>query len=186
MAAFDPGADLSGDRAFRLLTNTSVTLFWRPQILDETIAWLSDHGYQIIRVDAAHWSTEADLHRDIAAAFSFPDYYGHNLDALNDCMRDVVSQDYGWTPHTTGLVLVFADYDAFATRCPSPAQAVLDIMAEHSRSASLFGHRLMCLVHSNDPRIHFAPVGATPVMWNDAEWLDSKRRPDGSATSEHL
>lgn len=178
MAAFDPEADLGQDRAFRLLVNTSVTLFWRQQILDETVAWLSDHGYQIVRFNAAHWSTEADLHRDIAAALGFPGYYGRNLDALNDCMRDVVTQDYGWAPQTTGLVLVFSGYDAFTAHCPRPAHAVLDIMAEHSRSAALLGRRLMSLVHSNDPDIEFEPVGATPVMWNDAEWLDSKRRPD--------
>lgn len=34
----------------------------------------------------------------------------------------------------------------------------------------------MCLVHTNNPHIRFEPVGATPVMWNDAEWLASKRR----------
>jgi hypothetical protein len=53
---------------------------------------------------------------------------------------------------------------------------VLDIMAVHSRSAALFGRRLICLVQSNYPHIRFDPVGATAVSWNDAEWLDSKRR----------
>jgi Barstar (barnase inhibitor) len=176
MAAFDPETDLSEDRAFWLLINTSVTLFWRPQVLDETTTWLSVHGYQVTRIDASQWSTEQDLHRDIAAALAFPDYYGRNLDALNDCMRDVVNQDYGWAPGTAGLVLVFTGYDAFAARCPRPAQIVLDVMANHSRSAALFGRRLMCLVQSNDPHIRFEPVGATAVAWNDAEWLNSKRR----------
>jgi len=178
MEAFDPETDLGQDRAFRLLINTSVTLFWRRQILEETTAWLNAHGYQVTQIDAAHWSTEHDLHRDIAAALSFPDYYGHNLDALNDCMRDVVSQDYGWAPNTTGLALVFTGYDAFAAHCPRAAQVVLDITADHSRTAALFGHHLMCLVQSNDPDIRFEPVGATAVAWNDAEWLDSKRRPE--------
>ncbi|MEV8514484.1 barstar family protein [Dactylosporangium sp. NPDC051484] len=175
MAVFDPGADLSEDLAFRLLSSTSVTLFWRPQVLDETTAWLSAHGYQVTRLDAAPWATEADLHRDIAAALAFPDYYGRNLDALNDCMRDVVGQAYGWAPDATGLVLVFTGYDAFAVRRPRAAQVVLDIVAERSRGAALFGRRLMCLVQSNDPRIRFEPVGATPVAWNDAEGLDSAR-----------
>jgi Barstar (barnase inhibitor) len=178
MAAFDPETDHSQDRAFRLLINTPVTLFWRPQILDETTGWLTDHGYQVTQIQASHWSTEHDLHRDIAAVLSFPDYYGRNLNALNDCMRDVVSQDYGWTPNTAGLALVFTGYDSFAARCPRPAQIVLDIMADSSRSAALFGRRLMCLVQSNDPHIRFQPVGATAVAWNDAEWLDSKRRPE--------
>lgn len=158
--------------------NTSVTLFWRRQVLDETLAWLSAHGYQVSQLDALGWSDDAELHRDLAAALHFPDYYGHNLDALNDCMRDVVAQDYGWARDTTGLALVFTNYDAFASRSPRTAHQVLDIMADHSRMASLFGGRLMTLVHSNDPRIRFDPVGATPVMWNDSEWLDSQRKAD--------
>jgi hypothetical protein len=178
MAAFDPETELSHDLAFRLLINTSVTLFWRLSVLNETTSWLDCHGYQVIHLDASHWATDDDLHRAIAPALGFPDYYGHNLDALNDCMRDVVSQDYGWAPEATGLALVFTGYDGFADRCPRTAHIVLDIMANQSRSAALFGRRLMCLVQSNDPRIRFEPVGATPVMWNDAEWLDSKRRPD--------
>ncbi len=178
MAAFDSTAELSADRAFRLLINTSVTLFWRPQILDETTAWLTSHNYQVTRINAAHWTTEQDLHRDIAQALTFPDYYGGNLDALNDCMRDVVSQRFGWAPHTTGLAVVFTGYDAFAARCSRAAQVVLDIMADNSRSAALIGRRLMCLVQSNDPRIRFEPVGATPVAWNDAEWLNANRQPD--------
>ncbi|MEU7609840.1 barstar family protein [Micromonospora sp. NPDC049204] len=176
MVASDPADELGHDLDLRLLTNTSVTLFWRSAILDQTTAWLSAHGYQVTRIDAAHWATERDLHRDIAAALDFPHYYGHNLDALNDCMRDVVSQGYGWASNTTGLALVFRSYDSFAARCPRAAQSVLDIVADQSRSAALLGRRLMCLVQSNDPRIRFEPVGATPVMWNEAEWLDSRRR----------
>jgi hypothetical protein len=74
--------------------------------------------------------------------------------------------------------VVFTGYDAFAARCPRAAQIVLDIMADSSRSAALVGRRLMCLVQRNDPHVQFEPVGATPVAWNDAEWLDSRRQPD--------
>ena len=176
VAAFDPDADLSGDRALRLLANTSVTLFWRRQLLDDTTDWLTANGYQVTRLDASQWSTERDFHRDVAAALNFPGYYGRNLDAFNDCMRDVTSQEYGWVPDTAGLAVVFTGYDAFAAHCPRAAQIVLDILADHSRVAALFGRRLMCLVHSSDPRIRFEPVGATPVLWNDAEWLDANRR----------
>ncbi|HEV2778619.1 MAG TPA: barstar family protein [Actinophytocola sp.] len=178
MAASDPDAESSDDRALRLLINTPVTLFWRTAILEETTAWLSAHGYQVTRIDAAHWSTERDLHRDIAAALSFPDHYGRNLDALNDCLRDVAGQVYGWAPGTAGLAIVFTGYDAFARCCPHAALAVLDTMAGASRRAALFGRRLMCLVQSDDPDIRFDPVGATPVVWNDAERLEARRRPD--------
>ncbi|MGV9663746.1 hypothetical protein [Nocardia niigatensis] len=39
----------------------------------------------------------------------------------------------------------------------------------------LAGEQLIALVQSNDPRFALAPVGATPVIWNDAEWLNSHR-----------
>lgn len=111
----------------------------------------------------------------MAAALDFPDYYGRNFNALNDCLRDVVHQYYGWTPGTTGLALVLTGYDAFAGQCPDEAWTTLDLVAKCSRVASLLGRRLLCLVQSNDPNIQFEPVGAMTPHWNDAEWLHSAR-----------
>ncbi|MFG3441290.1 barstar family protein [Nonomuraea sp. NPDC047897] len=98
------------------------------------------------------------------------------MNALNDCLDDVASGDYGMSPEATGLVLVLIGYDSFAARCPEVAQRALDIIAWNARSAILVGHRMFCLVQSDDPRIVFQPVGATAVAWNDAEWLDADRR----------
>ena len=89
-------------------------------------------------------------------------------------MRDVASGDYGWHPDATGLVIVLRAFDAFAAVDRRIAQIMLDIFADQARSAILIGHRIICLVQSN-PRLTFEPVGAMPVMWNDAEWLNSKR-----------
>lgn len=176
MAAFDPDAEMTGDLAFLLLRDTAVTLFRRPEVLAETTAWQAARGYQLVTLDAAEWISEDDLHDSMAAALRFPDYYGRNLNALNDCLRDVVSQDYGWAPDATGLVVVLTHYDVFTERCRYPAQAVLDLFADHSRQAALIGRRLICLVHSDDPDISFEPVGATAVTWHSAEWLDAQRR----------
>jgi hypothetical protein len=176
VAAFDPDGELGEDLALRLMQNTFVTLYRRTALLDQATGWLEGHGYQVTRLDAAGWASEADLHRDVARALDFPDYYGRNLDALNDCLRDVVDGQYGWDARTAGLVVVFTGYDAFARCCPRAAYAVLDILAGRARSALLFGRRVLCLVQSGDPELRFDPVGAVPVLWNDAEWLDANRR----------
>ncbi|MFJ3395272.1 barstar family protein [Leifsonia aquatica] len=175
MSVFDPEEDLGQDLGFRLLRDTPVTLFYRRHVLEETLAWLAEHDYQVTVLDASSWSAEADLYRDVAQALSFPDCFGRSLDALNDCLRDVVDQDYGWNPQATGLVLVFIGYDIFAAACPRPAQIVLDLVAQHSHAAALFGRRMICVVQSNDPLISFDGVGADPVLWNDAERLNSSR-----------
>jgi Barstar (barnase inhibitor) len=176
MVAFDPSADLSGDPGFRFLHNSCVTLFWRKPLLDNAVTQLAAADYHLVPVNASPWTTPQDMHRDLAEALGFPPYYGRNLDALNDCMRDVVTHRYGWPEKATGLVLVFTGYDSFAKRHPVDAHAVLDIVAGQSRSALLFGKRLICLVQCDDPRAEFDPVGSTPVIWNDAEWLIANRR----------
>ncbi|WP_214327498.1 barstar family protein [Nonomuraea sediminis] len=178
MSAFDPDSDLSSDVAFRLVAASFVRLFWRHALLDQSIDWLLDHGYQVVRLDASAWTREEDLHTAIAQALEFPNYYGRNLDALNDCLSDVTSFEYGARRDATGLVIVFTGYDKFAAHCPRAAQITLTIIADQARSAALFGHRMCCLVQTDDPDTRFDPVGAMPVLWNDAEWLDSKRHPD--------
>jgi Barstar (barnase inhibitor) len=177
VAAFDPAAAARGDLDYRLLAGSPVTLFWRPSILADSEEWLIERGYHVQSLAASAWSTPLDFHRAIAAALDFPSYYGKNLDALNDCLGDVVDHAYGWPDAATGLVLVFQRYDRFAANWPDLAQAVLDIIARHSRRALLIGERLICLVQSDDPAIQFAPVGAAGVLWNGAEWLDSQRGP---------
>lgn len=173
MNAFNPAGDLGQDLGFGLLVNTAVSLFYRRQVLDETCARLAEQGYQVTALNASAWSEEADMHQAIAAAFEFPSYYGRNLNALNDCLRDVITHEYGWDASTTGLALVLVGYDAFASACPRQAQVLLNIVADRSRETSLYGGRMMCLVQSDNPRLQFDPVGATPVLWNNAEWLNS-------------
>jgi len=176
VSAFDPQSDLHHDLAYRLLANTFVTMFWRRALLEDTTAWLTAHDYQVVQLNASAWTTDEDLHRDIARALDFPAYYGQNPDALNDCLRDVVDYQYGARRDATGLFLVFTGYDTFAAHRPRSAQIVLDIIASQARNAALLGHRIGCLVQSDDPAIRFDAVGAAPVLWNDAEWLDASRR----------
>ena len=176
VATWDVDAETTHPVDFRLVHNTFVTMFWRSSLLDETLGWLRAHAYRVVEFDAGSWSSEADMYDDVALALNFPDYFGRNLDALNDCMRDVASGDYGWDAATdTGLVIVLRAFDAFAAAHPRTAQIMLDIFADQARFASLVGHRIICLVQTNDPQLAFEPVGAMPVMWNDAEWLNSKR-----------
>ena len=42
-----------------------------------------------LRLAAADFATREELHTYIAARLHFPDYYGANLDALNDCLGDI-------------------------------------------------------------------------------------------------
>lgn len=125
---------------------------------------------------ASAWQTPAAMHEDLARSLDFPGYYGHNLDALNDCLRDIAEDLRGWPASAAGFVLVFIGFDAFAAHHPVDAWHLLDIIAHQARAALLDGRYLFCLLQSDDPGLSVKPIGAMPVMWNEAEWLDANRR----------
>ena len=164
-----------------LLRGGAVHLYWQMSVLDEAVGWLRDHGYQIVELDAQGWMIEVDMNEDLADAFGFralyPNYRGRSLDALNDFLGDVAMYDYGARPDATGTVLVLLHFDAFAHRQQRAAWALLDIWANAARTGMLVGHRMLCLLQSDDPEIGFDPVGATPVMWRLTESPRARRTP---------
>lgn len=40
-------------------------------------------------IDCGSIGSREELHRTFAEALSFPDWYGHNLDALHDCLASL-------------------------------------------------------------------------------------------------
>lgn len=139
------------------------------------MSWLESKGYRLVQLDAAAWSTETEMHSAIAEALDFPAYYGANLAALDDCLRDVAIQSYGWSEADTGLVLLVEGFDQFARRDEYAAHKFLDIYARKAATGALFGNRLMCLVKTGNPHQDIPDVGARSVGWNDREFLHSSR-----------
>lgn len=175
MASWDPDAETSALVDFRLAVRSFVTMFWKMPVLDETLDWLRVHDYDVVEFDTATWASSVDMVDDMARRLSFPSHSGQNLDALNDCLRDVAAGHYGWRPDAAGLVIVLRAFDRFTAIERTTAQHVLDILANQAHSAILIGNRILCLVQSDDPALDFEPVGAMPVVWNDVEWLKSQR-----------
>ncbi len=152
-----------------LLQNGAITLYLRPQLLEEDVEWLREHLYRVDRFDCSGWFSESKMHEAFSSGLEFPEYYGRTLDALNDCISDIE------VPLEGGRVLVLSRYDYFAAKVPHVAWSVLDLMEINSRRLLLFGRRLIILVQSDDPGISFEPVGGRPVMWNIREWLNKSR-----------
>ena len=85
----------------QLLKNGVIHLYYRPATLSRDIDWLKSNQYRIEEFDCSKWSDEKVMHDELATRLEFPGYYGRNLDALNDCLRDLTFHE------TRGLVLVF-------------------------------------------------------------------------------
>jgi hypothetical protein len=121
---------------------------------------LAELGYAVHRLAGAGWRTRDDVYAALAAALSFPGYQGRNLDALDDCLRDVAEFEYGGDPAAAGTVLAIDDGDRLAAVGPGFAHALLDVFAGAAQYAALLGHPMLCVVATT---ADLAPVGARPV-----------------------
>lgn len=98
------------------------------------------------------------------------------MNALADCLHDVACGDYGWDASRTGLAVTVSSFGSFSRQHEALAHAMVEVLTAASREAMLFGHRLLWLLHVDDPDFRMEPVGAVAVPWNGREWLDSNRR----------
>jgi RNAse (barnase) inhibitor barstar len=177
MAVFSTNEVIGQRLDWTVLRDGGVSLYWRSEILADDLQWFGSNGYRIVSFETADWLTEEQMHDSLKADLSFPEYYGKNLNALDECMwDDLVVPDAG------GLVLVLNHYDQFAkadldagSSGKKTADVVLDIFAGAIRYHMLFGRRLIILLHSDDPWIRFDGLGGTSARWNRREWLNKNR-----------
>jgi RNAse (barnase) inhibitor barstar len=153
---------------WEILQKGWTSLYFREDFLYEDIQWLSDEKYNVIQFNCQIWLSDNEMHDDLKEKLEFPDYYGKNFNALNDCLHDLEISG-------TGLVVVFQHLDKIEM---DVAETLIDIFAINSRLHLLFGNRLFTLIQVNNPKTIFKPTGATPVNWNNREWLDSNRHPN--------
>ncbi|KRA37389.1 MULTISPECIES: barstar family protein [unclassified Nocardioides] len=81
-------------------------------------------GWTFGYVDGAGLETRAEVLRAIGEALLFPSHYGVNLDALNDCLRDL--------PGST--VLLWDAWSGFARNVPADFARVTRVLGERDRS----------------------------------------------------
>lgn len=83
-------------------------------------------GYPLLRLDLARVTDKEGFLAAIGKVLDFPDWYGHNWDALADCLSDM-----SWL-EADGYVLVLDHADAFAAANPTDFGTALSILQETS------------------------------------------------------
>lgn len=177
MAPFSESDQDQSSLDYCILRDGGVALYRAPEILIEDMNWLSNNKYQLYSLDCQRWISDDAMHSEWKSALSFPDYYGHNLNALNDCLSDLP------VPIVGGIALVLRRFDAYskgagAFAMPSgcsEAEVVLDILAHTSRYFLLTGHRFFTLVQTGDPTANYGRLGGASAQWNRREWLNKSR-----------
>jgi RNAse (barnase) inhibitor barstar len=75
-------------------------------------------------LDGTEAATRAGFFHQLARTLCFPDYFGHNWDAVYDCLTDL-----NWLP-AVGYVLVLDGFDQFATDEPEQWGIALKVLRD--------------------------------------------------------
>ncbi len=97
-------------------------IFGEPQMeLLKTI--VESNGFRLFWLDGKQVSSKAEFYNQIEKAMEFP-YFGHNLDALHDCLGDL-----DWLSGK-GFVLYYTDYARFLDTDPHSFDKILDVFLD--------------------------------------------------------
>jgi hypothetical protein len=81
-------------------------------------------GFEFVRVDLSGCSDKAEFLQRIATALAFPSWFGHNWDALFDCLSDL-----GWRP-APGYVLLLENPGELRDAEPEVFDTALAILGD--------------------------------------------------------
>lgn len=151
-----------------ILKDGPICKYYKNLVLDKDVNWFIENRFDVYDISVKKWNKK-NFHEELKLNLNFPDYYGANLDAFNDCLGDMRN------PRYKGLVIVFRQYDEFINNDRKSAEAILDIIANESWNWLLNGQKLITLIQSNDPYLELPKLGGVRPNWNSSEWLNSER-----------
>jgi RNAse (barnase) inhibitor barstar len=107
------------------------------------------HPPQALRIELAGCTDKADLLARIAVALRFPAWFGHNWDALSDCLCDL-----SWLP-AAAYRLEFLHADALREAAPETFATLCEILDEagdfwHAEGVG-FGHAFIPALRGTRP-----------------------------------
>ncbi|MCC9071335.1 barstar family protein [Flavobacterium sp. F-65] len=124
-------------------------------VLGNDTEWLHSEGYKIITFDCSEWVNNEMLHNSLHSKFDFPVYYGHNWDALQECLNEIEIQD-------NGLVVVFDSLDTINIK---NAHMLIDIFVSSAQRHLIFSQRLLILIKVESRNFRLNDFGGFYFRW---------------------
>lgn len=87
-------------------------------------------GWRFGYVDGWRAQTKPEFLKAISDTFAFPGHYGHNFDALTDCLREVA------TDNVAGVVLLWDGWGPFAVDEPRAFALARQLLVDRASNAS--------------------------------------------------
>lgn len=108
-------------------------------------------GLAAFRVNLAKAGDKEHLLKSIAKGMKFPDWFGHNFDALADCVADM-----GWKP-ADGYLVLLEHCDGIHGKSEEDFSSVLNIFEQAAEEWREQGVPFWCLVEMQSDGIAWLP-----------------------------
>lgn len=96
-------------------------IYQLPSDVEMLEAAATDNDFAVYRIDLAAVRSKQELLDAIARELAFPDWFGSNWDALEDCLTDL-----GWCV-ASGYVIILANAGALAAAEPEEFETALEV-----------------------------------------------------------
>ena len=149
---------------FKMLLDGSITLFYNTNILDDSINKLTTENVCIYYFDANNWITLDDFYTNFKTKMNLPDYFGNNLDALNDCLSDFIGQN---------IAICIRNYDVFMEKFSYESNILPRIILTQCWSSLLQESYILMLIHTKKGNISVKDIPLFTPKWNFMEMLNS-------------
>lgn len=127
-------------------------VYHMPKVDPEPIVRAAEaNGFPLFRIDLGQAKDKASMLAAIARAMDFPDWFGHNLDALADCLCDM-----GWRP-AEGYVVLLEHCDPIHGYAEEDFVAALEIFGQAAEEWREQGIPFWCLVDMQADGIAWLP-----------------------------
>ena len=118
---------------------------------EEIVAAAQDCGYAVFRVDLATVAAKAGLLAALARDMELPEWFGHNWDALADCLADL-----SWRP-AEGYLVLLEHSDPLRAHGEADFVAALQLFAQATEEWRQQGVAFWCLVGMQADGIAWLP-----------------------------
>jgi len=119
----------------------------------ELVAAAKAGGLAVFRINLAKVGDKEHMLVAIAKAMKFPDWFGHNFDALTDCLADM-----GWNP-AEGYLVLLEHCDGIHGKAEEDFVATLQIFQQAADEWRDQGIPFWCLVEMQSDGISWLPTG---------------------------
>ncbi len=124
--------------------------------IDKLLAGAQAAGCVVLHVDLAVARNKDEMLAAIAHSLRFPEWFGHNWDALTDSLLDM-----GWLP-ATGYVIILEHCDGIHGRAEADFVTLMQIFQDAAATWREDGVPFWCLVDMQADGIAWLPTVAQP------------------------